>query len=135
LIRAWLFALSLIAAPAVARECTPPAGFDAADRAESRDFVIYFRADPAPIDVGRLFALEAVVCRRDGAATPTGLAVDAGMPEHRHGMNYRPAITAQGPQRYRADGLLFHMPGRWQIVFDVKTGKGSERLAADVIVR
>jgi len=135
LIRAWFVALSLIAAPAAAQECAPPAGFDAAHRALSRDFVIYFRADPAPIDVGRLFALDAVVCGRDGAATPTGLTVDAGMPEHRHGMNYRPTITAQGLHRYRADGLLFHMPGRWQVVFDVKTAKGSERLAADLVVQ
>ena len=31
-------------------------------------------------------------------------------------MNYRPQRRAKGDGRYRAEGLLFHMPGRWQFV-------------------
>ena len=38
--------------------------------------------------------------------------VPARMPEHRHGMNYRPSLTPQGPGRWRADGLLWHMAGQ-----------------------
>jgi hypothetical protein len=29
-------------------------------------------------------------------------------------MNYRPTIRALGGDRYAADGLMFHMPGRWR---------------------
>jgi hypothetical protein len=46
--------------------------------------------------------------------------VDAQMPEHRHGMNYRPTVSATGNGRYVAEGLLFHMPSRWQLRFDVE---------------
>jgi hypothetical protein len=99
-------------------------------RASNARFEIAFAVVPAPIVTGALFALDIVVCPRAGVAPPTGLAVDAVMPEHRHGMNYRPTVAARGPGTYRAEGLLFHMPGRWDLLFDVDTGAGAERLAA-----
>jgi cytochrome c peroxidase len=57
-------------------------------------------------------------CAKAGPA-PKTLKVDAHMPAHRHGMNYAPKVTALGPGRWRAEGLLFHMPGRWELVFVV----------------
>ena len=44
-------------------------------------------------------------------------------------MNYRPVVVAHGDGMYRAEGLMFHMPGRWEIRFDVVTAGGTERLA------
>jgi len=58
--------------------------------------------------------------------------VDAWMPEHRHGMNYKPSVVALGAGRYRADGLMFHMSGRWEFVFEVRTAGKIERLAHSV---
>lgn len=52
------------------------------------------------------------------------LRANAHMPEHRHGMNYRPTLAPADAGRYRSEGWLFHMPGRWEFVFDV----GGERL-------
>ena len=38
-------------------------------------------------------------------------------------MNYRPVVTARPVgASYRADGLMFHMPGRWDLTFDVVAG-------------
>jgi hypothetical protein len=101
----------LVIAPAgVSASCAPPGEFTAQ---------------------GRHFAVEAIVC-----ATPParGLRVDAQMPEHRHGMNYRPQISASGEGRYLAEGFLFHMPGRWQLVFDVDRDGQTERLATDLVL-
>jgi hypothetical protein len=56
------------------------------------------------------------------------------MTEHRHGMNYRPRVFGQGAGRYVVEGLLFHMPGRWQLVFDVERGRRTERLETDVVL-
>jgi hypothetical protein len=42
--------------------------------------------------VGRHFGLDIVVCARAGARAAGGLRVDADMPAHRHGMNYRPTV-------------------------------------------
>jgi hypothetical protein len=87
------------------------------------------------IPMARHFAIEVQLC---SGATPFGAALvglDATMPEHRHGMNYRPRIVGLGDGRFRAEGMMFHMSGRWQIEFEVQSGKGSSRLFDDVRVR
>jgi hypothetical protein len=99
-------------------------------RIENAHYEIAFAVVPEPIAAGKHFALDIAVCPRAGAEAPKALQVDAAMPEHRHGMNYRPVVASRGPGRYRADGLMFHMPGRWDLYFDVATSAGSERLTA-----
>jgi hypothetical protein len=99
--------------------------------AASPRFDVAFRPDPAPIAVSKHFALDVVVCAKSGAAG-TGLVVDAHMPAHRHGMNYRPTVAVRGGGRYRAEGLLLHMPGAWEFRFDVRTAQGSERASLGV---
>jgi hypothetical protein len=59
------------------------------------------------------------VCPGTGALVAT-----AHMPEHKHGMNYKPVVKPLGNGRFRAEGWLFHMPGRWEFLFDV----GGERI-------
>jgi hypothetical protein len=115
-----------LAAPA----CRAPAGFDPLGRIESRDVVIVYRARPA-IEVGRHFAVEAIVCA-EAPAEVTAVRVDADMPEHRHGMNYRARVSARGDALYVAEGLLFHMPGRWRLLFDVERAGRTERLEAEI---
>ena len=125
-----LLAAGLLVA-AAAEACEPPRGFTPRARLAAGDVVLLFRTIPAAIELGRHFAVEAIVC----ATPPTsGLRVDAQMPEHRHGMNYRPTIAVTGEGRYRAEGLLFHMPGRWQLLFDVERGGRTERLATDILL-
>lgn len=83
-----------------------------------------WKVDGPPIAVGRQFALEVQVCPADAVVS----RVDATMPEHRHGMNYRPSVHALGGGRWRAQGLLFHMSGVWELRLDVQAGGVSERL-------
>jgi hypothetical protein len=97
-------------------------------RAESVRYVVAWRANPSPIAVSRHFALDVVVCPKPGAPPPQSLRVDATMPAHRHGMNYKPAVTALRDGRYRVEGLMFHMPGSWELAFDVVSGSGIERV-------
>jgi hypothetical protein len=120
-------ALLLIAAsPAVACEPPPsqdgPAGWR---RIEGARHVVAFRTAPAPTPLNAPFVVDFRVCAKDGAveAPPK---VDAWMPAHRHGMNYRPSVTPVAAGSYRAEGLLLHMPGRWEFVFEI----GGERLTA-----
>jgi hypothetical protein len=101
-------------------------------RAEAEGIVVVFAARPPAIEVGRHFALDVRVCA-DG--TPPALArVDADMPAHRHGMNYRPSLAASGEGRYVADGFLFHMPGRWRLLFDLEREGRRTRLATEIVV-
>ena len=95
-------------------------------------YVIAYKTAPAPIKMGEHFALDLTVCPIGNAPAPRTVRVDASMPEHRHGMNYRTTITARGPGRYRAEGLLFHMGGRWEIAFDVVTASATERITSAI---
>ena len=97
-------------------------------------YTIAFRTTPAPIRTGEHFAIDLTVCPVGTAPMPRTMRVDASMPEHRHGMNYRPTVTARGPGRYRAEGLLFHMGGRWEIAFDAVTGDSAERITSAVVL-
>jgi YtkA-like len=99
-------------------------------RIEDASYEIVFRSAPAAIETGKYFSLDFAVCPRGGSRPPDEVRVDAVMPEHRHGMNYRPVVAARGTGLYRADGLMFHMPGRWEIRFDVVTAAGVDRLVA-----
>ena len=100
-------------------------------RLESPRHVLVFRS--APISVSEHFSLEIAACAKSGAA-PESLKVDAHMPEHRHGMNYAPAVKALGPGRWRAEGLLFHMPGKWEFVFEIRGSGVADRLAHAMVV-
>ncbi len=119
----WLW-LALVA-PA-AQACELPGG--PAEKLQSATHTILYRAAPA-VRIGAHFALELAVC-----PAPSALHVDAWMPEHRHGMNYRPSVAALGGGRYRAEGLLFHMPGRWEFLFELRGGGATERVAHAVRV-
>ena len=93
---------------------------------------------PAPLRVGRHFALDIVLCAPPGQALPATLVVDAWMPAHRHGMNYRASVRALGDGRYLAEGLMLHMPGHWQLRFEwpaAVAGQAPLRLSSDITLR
>ena len=101
-------------------------------RVENAKYEIVFTSRPTPIQTGQHFSLDLAVCPRGSAPLPETVRVDAVMPEHRHGMNYRPVVVARSAGLYHADGLMLHMPGNWEIRFDVVTASGIERLATTI---
>ncbi len=121
-------------AGAAAVEAAPQRCDAPGTRVESDRYVVVYRTRPAKVAVGEHFAIDALVCAKGRSAAPGGLRIDATMPEHRHGMNYRATVAAKGGGRYVAEGLLFHMPGRWQLLFDVETRGTTERLASDLML-
>jgi hypothetical protein len=124
-------ALALIAsAGASAQSCELPVGGQVVANADAT-LRISYRFEPAGLRADRHFALVVDAC---APGTIDALAVDAQMPEHRHGMNYKPAVTKVGPNRWKADGLLLHMPGRWEFRFEMRTAGRTERLAHSVTV-
>ncbi len=81
-----------------------------------------YRALPFKIAVGKHFSLVMAVCANAGAPLPASVNVnvDAQMPGHRHGMNYKPIIHREAAGRYRADGCMLHVPGRWNVIFELR---------------
>jgi hypothetical protein len=100
----------------------------------SSHYMVAFRPEPLRIEVGEPFSLLFNVCTKNDMPAEL-VAIDAQMPEHKHGMNYRPTIVSLGNGRYRVDGMIFHMPGRWELAIDVRAGEESERLSHEFIVK
>ena len=123
----------LISSPALA-DCPLDLGHGTGIVVYSERYMLAFRPEPMRLEVGLPFTLLMNVCtKRDEPAEL--VAVDATMPEHKHGMNYRPTIVSLGDGRYRVDGLVFHMPGRWELAIDVRAGEESERLSHEFVVK
>lgn len=121
----------------LAHACTPdlPAAGQKPQLIESKHYALAFRTQPEKIVVGAHFVVEFALCAKDGAVMPENVRVDAHMPEHHHGMNYKTSVTGSGAGNYRAQGLLFHMPGRWEYIFEVRAGGAAERMTTSVVLR
>jgi hypothetical protein len=68
-------------------------------------------------------------------ATAKLLKVDAEMPDHRHGMNYRPTFTSLGDGQWRVEGMLWHMAGRWALKVDAGLDGATHTLTQSVILK
>lgn len=100
----------------------------------SGHYLIAFRPEPMRIELNEPFSLLLNVCTKNDMPAEL-VAVDAQMPELKHGMNYRPTIVSLGDGRYRVDGMVFHTPGRWELSLDVRAGEESERLSHELEVK
>jgi cytochrome c peroxidase len=97
---------------------------------ESPRYVLAFQ-EKNPVEVGKHFTVEIAACSKPGNPEPESLKVDAHMPEHRHGMNYSPSVAKLGPGRWRAEGLMLHMPGKWDFVFELRAAGKTDRLTSN----
>ena len=110
----------------IAAACELPPG----TRVESERLAISYWTVPAKISVGQAFVLELAACPKRDIAVSERVKLDAHMPEHRHGMNYRTKVVSKGAGRFHSEGWLFHMPGHWEFLFDIDT----ERLTHSIRV-
>ena len=123
---ACLASMALLTAASAHATCpAPPAG--AAVMVDGPVQAVW-QAEPSPITVGRPFALWVTLCPADAVL----LRVDATMPEHRHGMNYRPSLKPLGEGGWRVEGLLWQMSGRWELTLDLQVKGQHHRLRQSV---
>jgi hypothetical protein len=121
-----------LAAPVAQADTACPADGQGFQRLRTADAEIAVRWEPAELRVGQFFAAEVVACRAPGSEPVGQIALDATMPAHGHGMNYRPKVEPAGAGRYRFTGLMLHMPGTWRLAFDLVQGTRRTRLTHDV---
>ena len=89
---------------------------------------IKYRSVPAAVPLNDEFGLEAVVFDSEGGRPDeVELAVDAAMPHHRHGMLQVPVVEQRPDGVFTVEGMLFHMPGYWELYFDVTVDGITER--------
>ena len=88
-------------------------------------FIVWWTSEPAPIPFNQPFKLRVWAARAETPETPltdATLEVSATMPEHGHGMNRVPRVTAQADGSHLVEGMLFHMRGRWDLIVNVHAG-------------
>jgi hypothetical protein len=125
----FIVAIAFIAgSPAFGQPSELPPGGQVVANADATVRLSY-RFEPSELKADRNFSLLVDACSPETIET---LVVDAQMPEHRHGMNYKPVVTKIGPNRWKADGLLLHMPGRWEFHFYMRGAGRTDRLAHSV---
>jgi len=115
----------------------PPWAGTAALASNAGSYVIQYRPGPGEMPWGEPFDLRVWVLGNGPEPAPleqVALSVDAAMPEHGHGMNRVPVVTASGDGGFAVEGLLLHMPGRWELYFDVTQGALTERAQTEVVL-
>lgn len=112
----------------------PPAAASGKRSLESNDgrYKVELETKPAAIEVNQPFDVTLTVTPKSGAAKDLGVAVDARMPAHFHGMNRVAKVTPAGANTWKAEGLVFHMPGHWELYVDITEGGATERAQMDV---
>lgn len=112
-------------------------------------YLVRYRTEPSPIPLNEPFSMEVLVYDAREPSRPAeavSLGVEARMPAHRHGMNQVPEVRAVldgtedpaihswaledpalGNGRYQVRGMLFHMPGVWELYFDLTRWAVTER--------
>jgi YtkA-like len=109
-----------------------PAEAEGFRRLKTAEAEIAYRWEPGELRVGQFFTAEVVACRVPGPEPVGQIALDATMPAHGHGMNYRPKAEPTGAGRYRFTGLMLHMPGTWRFTFDLFQGSRRTRVSHDL---
>ena len=88
-------------------------------------FFVRWWPDPDPLPVNAPFGVSVVVARADtpDRSDPDALLqINAFMPAHNHGMRRVPEVTRDTEGTFNVTGMLFHMPGRWELVVRAFSG-------------
>lgn len=122
---------SVSSAPATATHATPDlADFPLTVTSNDGAFLVACRPAPDPIPLNQPFSLELLVldaADRRPVGSSLSIVVDADMPDHRHGMNTQPVVSRRQDGSCRVEGMLFHMPGYWEIYVDLERDGVIER--------
>ena len=91
---------------------------------------------PEPIPLNEEFTARGWV-QRDGRPVADSVIVqfDGGMPQHGHGLAVPVETNRQEQGFFSADGVRFHMGGRWLLTVDVQDGPHLERAREWVEIR
>jgi hypothetical protein len=94
-------------------------------------YAVELETRPSSIEVNQPFDVTVIVTPKSGTSKDLEILVDARMPAHFHGMN-RVAKLSRSGTTWKAEGLVFHMAGHWELYVDITEGGVTERAQLDV---
>jgi hypothetical protein len=98
-------------------------------------YYVTYETTPAVIPVNKIFSIDVRVCTDAAMQQPAAgvqIGADGAMPSHHHGMNLTPKVEKVGEGRFKVTGMLFHMPGPWELYLDVRGSGETERARFEV---
>jgi hypothetical protein len=95
-------------------------------------YTVELQTSPSPIVVNQPFDVSVTVTPKSATAGAVEVVIDARMPAHFHGMNRVPKLSRGAGNTWKAEGLLFHMSGHWELYVDITEGGATERAQVDV---
>jgi hypothetical protein len=103
---------------------------------EHGSFVLKLSTSPSPIPLNDMFDLMVEVKAKPSVKDPNPfwLNADAQMPEHNHGMNTKPRVEDLGKGKFAVRGMLFHMSGKWILLFNVAKGSVHEQARTEIVL-
>ncbi len=88
---------------------------------EGGSYAVSFAVLEQGFPLSEEFDLAFTVANADKSpAADVELSVTAWMPNHGHGMNQEPIVTANGDGTFLVAGMLLHMSGAWDVYADVQ---------------
>jgi len=101
-------------------QALPACGFENGERISSLDdAMLHYRVKSPPLRVAQHFSMQFLLCRDQTALPIEAFKLDASMPAHGHGMNYKASINWLDDGLVEANGMLFHMPGQWRVTVNL----------------
>ena len=91
-----------------------------------------YQLEDSTIVVGQHFSMLFNFCKNGKNVSVNHLALNANMPAHGHGMNYRISVVETASRQYKAEGFLFHMPGSWQVTGRVDYSNKTQTFEIDI---
>ena len=94
---------------------------------------VRWRCAPDPVSFDGIARLWVEAHAADG--TPADeLRVDAGMPQHGHGLLRRMQVERLGAGRFAVENVYLHMPGEWRVYLDLGRDGVFERVELELEV-
>jgi len=92
---------------------------------------LYYRFEPPQLTVSEHFSMYFNVCREGESLALDRFKIDAVMPTHGHGMNYLVGVVTRPDGVIETTGMMFHMPGFWQIRIDLSYNGDDRQVRID----
>lgn len=99
---------------------------------DDNNLQLFIANDLSTVRVGEPFTIKACVTDANKQLLAfDDIRFDATMPAHKHGMNYRPKVIQEQSGLFRIENILLHMPGRWQLAFELIQAANKQTLYID----
>jgi hypothetical protein len=129
-----LITLAMLSIASISNACEIPEGWLEMTTETPGIMKAAIRIPPDTVLLGQPFDMEFKTCSENSTSIKQ-VTVEATMPQHNHGMNYVPEITTIGQNRYKASGMLFHMPGKWRISLEARGADKNGRFVFEISVK